>query len=619
MAQGTLIHISYLMILAFVSFLLAGCPLLDDDDAAADNTEHSTPPLALTNPELTLTILDMSGAPISGAEVTSQAFTVISQQYNANGALQVTFESSDQAGLFRVSKAGYLDNLVYQEQLISNATDTVTLQARGTPVMIDAEADGHYPGDDGASVTVSANSLIRPDGSTATGDIELYIHPVDISDELAREAFPGSFYGLATGDADPAALFSFGVVNIDFVQNGEYLQLRDGESAQIVMPLYAELHADGSDIEVGDSIPLWILNETTGIWEEESLGVVVATPLSPSGLGLQATTSHFSAFNADIWGGQLSDPNGSGIGPQNGSPGVNSLAASAWCRVSLAVIGMDDATKFRIRFTQLLSRGPVNSRARDGIYYNDTPIRFSLLQNRTAQVWLYDTVKQRAIESYFICRADSQSIEMSFYDEPTFLVWKAEAKPNFDIVSPGNGYEIVSNTVTLGRSFAGDSDDTAEVSSNLGQSWNIANNTSVSIETFAGDPSPATFATYLANDTISVDQLDSVDYIDSQAPTIESVKLNFDQDGPLLQWRVRGADTLSVYFSDQLNSPNPAVVVSDVLADLGELSMAAYFGGNINGFFELQFSNRYGSSSEYISIYCVADPFSDLPCLQPPQ
>ena len=84
-------------------------------------------------------------------------------------------------------------------------------------------------------------------------------------------------------------------------RTGEELQLEDGSSAQISLPLYIDTRPDtGESIGINDSLPIWSLNETTGIWTQEAIGTVVASNSSPTGMAVEATVSHFTWWNIDV-------------------------------------------------------------------------------------------------------------------------------------------------------------------------------------------------------------------------------------------------------------------------------------------------------------------------------
>jgi len=115
-------------------------------------------------------------------------------------------------------------------------------------------------------------------------------------------AFPGDFAGVPEGQSDASPIVSYGTVEYQFTRasDGEELQLKTGEQADIQIPIYTKKHQDGTAIKAGDSIPLWSLNEATGLWTQEGTGTVVASTNSPTGFALQAAVSHFSWWNCDV-------------------------------------------------------------------------------------------------------------------------------------------------------------------------------------------------------------------------------------------------------------------------------------------------------------------------------
>ncbi len=176
----------------------------------------------------------------------------------------------------------------------------VTMIARGEPQVFDNGSAAALSGTEGASVSIAANSFVDTNGNPVTGDIQVSITPVDISHPASLAAFPGEFSGVLEGTTDEAPIISFGTVEFVFTQNGQPLQLADGQSADIEIPIYTKTYQDGTTIIVGDEIPLWFLNENTGIWTQEGTGTVVNSADSPTGLAMAATVNHFTWWNCDV-------------------------------------------------------------------------------------------------------------------------------------------------------------------------------------------------------------------------------------------------------------------------------------------------------------------------------
>lgn len=596
-------NLSNFTILIVLSSLVSSCNLFEGDDDTQESSESS-------KKSLSFIIINESGDLVSDVIASSDTFEITSQQTDNQGRHILEVEESNASGIIKFEKQAHLPNLFYQDGILSNFSESITLKTREAITIVDPSSNTEIETTDGAGVSLIGNSLEREDGNPVGQNLELYITPIDVSDNANMGAFPGSFQGLAATDTEPGALFSFGASIIDIEDNGVPLQLIDGQTAVVTIPLYASNHIDGSAITVGDLIPFWVLNEETGIWEEESTGSVIASSLSPSGLALQATTSHFSAFNADIWGGRLSGQNG----PAGGNGSGISIPPSEWCRVFMTITDMEDRQNFSLRIEQLLSAGrPVYSQPRSGIYDINSPVEFSLLQNRNARISIWDT-KGRSLVQLFRCEGtDTTNLTVSFNKDPEFLNWFASVKPVFEIVSPGNGYEIVKNKIRIGNSFTGDSDDSAQVTSDIGTQFSVINGVTQEIDYLPTDPSTATLLASLENDEgDTADQVDSVNYINQMAPIINFVRVDYDETGPIAKWDVEGADTVSIYQSGTL------VGITDLFADSREASLTTFASANQNILLDLVFSNQYGSSTEQISYLCADNLNSDLPPCAPP-
>lgn len=176
----------------------------------------------------------------------------------------------------------------------------ITIIKRGEVITISESGKSLQTGVNGAAVTVDKDDFVDANGNPVTGDIQLTITPVDVSRAATLLAFPGSFTGVSDDGDEPNDIISLGTVEYEFTQNGQPIQLAANKTADIVIPMYARTYQDGTAIKVGDSIPLWSLNEATGIWLQEGTGQVIASSESTTGLAMQATVSHFTWWNCDI-------------------------------------------------------------------------------------------------------------------------------------------------------------------------------------------------------------------------------------------------------------------------------------------------------------------------------
>jgi hypothetical protein len=189
----------------------------------------------------------------------------------------------------------------------------VTVLARGMVTNVDSGAAFTVVGPAGASVSnqtfAGIPAFMNEAGELVGGPIELSITVVDVEDPSLLPGFPGAFVGSPHVGLDDLPLVSQGTVEFAFRDlDGNPLQLADenasatggAQTALIQIPLFSDELPDGSLIAEGKTIPFWSLNEATGIWKQEGIGTVVENLLSPTGLALEATVTHFSWWNSDV-------------------------------------------------------------------------------------------------------------------------------------------------------------------------------------------------------------------------------------------------------------------------------------------------------------------------------
>ena len=259
------------------------------------STVTPPPPPASTAP-VDVTVIDTLGRPVAGAALASSAGTASTGVDGhatvpvATGSEQVV--SIDKAGFAEQVKVLALDAAATQGSLVA------MIVAREAEVAIAGiENGGTASGRDGVKVTFPAAALVDAGGRPVTGTVQMAMTPLDVSN-VDVGAFPGLFEGIPTG-ASRTAIASFGSSELVPQQNGVKLQLAAGKSAQIELPLYADHYPDGNRVAAGDSIALWSLDVTSGLWNQEGSGSVFVSAASPSGLAMRATIAHFSWWNAD--------------------------------------------------------------------------------------------------------------------------------------------------------------------------------------------------------------------------------------------------------------------------------------------------------------------------------
>jgi hypothetical protein len=237
--------------------------------------------------------------PVSGVTVT-----------DVNGAASSSTDAAGKVNLslsvgvphtLKLSKTGFADQFQPINLPVGNTEGffKAGMIARETAQTLNSSNGGNLTGKDGAKITLGTAALVDSDGNPVTGDVQISQTPVDISGKMVS-SFPGAFAGVKP-DGTQTPIASYGTVEFSLQQNGERLQLVPGKTATIEIPVYATLNFDGSSLKVGDTSPLWSLDEKTGIWVQEGTGVIVASSASPTLLALRAEVSHFSWWNHDVF------------------------------------------------------------------------------------------------------------------------------------------------------------------------------------------------------------------------------------------------------------------------------------------------------------------------------
>jgi hypothetical protein len=226
-------------------------------------------------------IADVNGDPISGVKV-----LLGDDQTTSNAKGEYELQTSEKSGTIRFSKAGYLAGLERVEiQKFVVGLNAVLLK-RGPKTTIDAASGGEALGARGSRVAIPKGSIVDKSGKTVSGDVDVYITPMDPSLPEELKAAPGDFVA-RDGDGDQL-LESLGMVDITVEQDGEELNVKEGEVFLAVIPAPASVPDPPAEM------PLYSFDEVAGVWRLEG----TATYSAAAG-GYEAELPHLSTWNCD--------------------------------------------------------------------------------------------------------------------------------------------------------------------------------------------------------------------------------------------------------------------------------------------------------------------------------
>ena len=241
-------------------------------------------------PQVVGFIFDPSGTPINGVTVTS------SNGQSATTDVSGGFIFAATGGFQKVtaSKSGYFSNFkMITVDGITNVNITLLVESgTGSSVSLTGLTTGAVTGtgtgraSNNAEVEFPVNAIV--DGNNnPVASATMKIGNIVVSDTGAADVFPGYFLGDVSGSNDP--IESYGYINVSVEDgSGNPLSLNPAIGAIVRIPVNPD--------PVGtNSIDVWRLNETTGIWEQAgTANRVGATNV------FEFTTTTFSWLNLDV-------------------------------------------------------------------------------------------------------------------------------------------------------------------------------------------------------------------------------------------------------------------------------------------------------------------------------
>jgi hypothetical protein len=541
--------------------------------------------------QVTGVALDTAGRSLAGV-----------QAYNADGVLatsdaqgRLSFDlPPSAAGAVRLRKAGYTRQTVMLDVVNAKASFVGTLGRRNAPVTINIDTNvADLLGGSGARVTLSPGTVVDAQGNPVTGDFQVTVTPVDVSDSATRQAFPGSYAALDMAGEPVPILMPYGTMEVLLTRGDEALNLSPGAVAAIEIPIYVTQYNDGTPIAVGDTGgEVWSLTEDTGLWQLEGTGVVVAAERSPTGLALRTQVSHFSWYNFD-YQDRVREPDGT---------------LSSGCRVPVTMINLPPGAQV---VGDLSLIGDVDGPEWEDTFLLELNERESIRIPRSRQVRIFATayvIGPSGTSVYFAgadfsCGDVDAGITLNFNGPaaPVIQYYDASIHPVFALDANGLN-EVVANRAearwtVVGQTFL----NLIEPELPLNRPLNVAHG-SLDIALFEpADPASDRFNFKLVagNDAGAVELQESLAYITASPPVLSGFGYTFVLSQPLqMYWAVEGEDEVTVGYVPIGAPPTPMTVLATFGSGaLSSFSLPANALPNQGVGYEIvvEFKNRYGS------------------------
>lgn len=226
-------------------------------------------------------------APVQGAKVSLGGSSATT---GADGKFELREVAAAARAVVRINASGFGEGFA----LAAVANDTTTtvdaqLEPVGIQTTVNAGSDSivSVPGSS-ARLSLSGNSLVRPDGSAASGNVTVALTPISPANNV--NAMPGDYQTTRSGGGT-ASMESWGALNIGLTDaNGQKLNLGAGKTASI------RIAVSTRSPNLPSTIPLFFFDENTGYWVQQ--GSANLAGVAPNQY-YEGTVSHFSVWNAD--------------------------------------------------------------------------------------------------------------------------------------------------------------------------------------------------------------------------------------------------------------------------------------------------------------------------------
>ncbi len=219
------------------------------------------------------------------------------------GASDEAMASSNADGTFRIDDLGVGEHLLSIrgagfartfKKVEIFAAETSYLEVFAPRIGLEQRIDATSGGEavdpaTGARAWFGPNSLVNGNGEAVEGEVTVSLTSLNPREATQLKAFPGEFTGLRA-DRSEVALVTYGPMEITVMKGSEELDLALGESAEISFPIY--------EADAPDTIPLWSLDEATGLWNEE--GIAIRTDDANGRRVYRSAIGHMSWWNPDV-------------------------------------------------------------------------------------------------------------------------------------------------------------------------------------------------------------------------------------------------------------------------------------------------------------------------------
>ena len=239
------------------------------------------------NARLQGNVFDENGQPAQNVTVKVGNQTATT---DAKGYFRIMNAALDKkSSLVTAEKTGYFK--AYRTFAATSSTNQVVIKLIPKTLIgtIPAGTGGSVSLANGSKIELPANGVVNAaSGAAYAGTVNVYAAYIDPTATDIAQTVPGSF--MATDkNGSRVILSSYGMLAVELESGaGEKLQIKTGSKATLTTAIPASVQSTSPQ-----TIALWSVNETTGIWKEEGTA-------TKQGNVYVGEVSHFSFWNCDV-------------------------------------------------------------------------------------------------------------------------------------------------------------------------------------------------------------------------------------------------------------------------------------------------------------------------------
>lgn len=232
-------------------------------------------------------VFDENGMPMIGATVTAGSQTALTDDRGYFRFQSVTLDKN--ATVVTAEKTGYFKG--FRTLAATEGTNQVIIKMipKTLAGTVSSSSGGTVTLTNGSTITFPANSIVKKsNNSPFNGTVNVYAAYIDPTAANISEIVPGSFMA-NDKNGNRVMLSSYGMMSVELESSSaEPLQIKAGSSATLAVTIPNSLLSTAPS-----TIPMWSVNETSGLWNEEGSAI-------RQGNFFVGNVSHFSSWNVDL-------------------------------------------------------------------------------------------------------------------------------------------------------------------------------------------------------------------------------------------------------------------------------------------------------------------------------